>query len=95
MSSGAAAEQSRRVSLLSWDQVRRLDSILGESVPIHGRGNFPTLSVKPRQIVQATETPKSFFCMNRSIFYGPLREQLSENSPTASLTCSTEAICNC
>ncbi|MEQ2206133.1 Terminal nucleotidyltransferase 5A [Xenoophorus captivus] len=52
MSSGAAAEQSRRVSLLSWDQVQRLDSILGESVPIHGRGNFPTLSVKPRQIVQ-------------------------------------------
>lgn len=52
MSSGDASEQSRRVSLLSWDQVRRLDSILGESVPIHGRGNFPTLSVQPRQIVQ-------------------------------------------
>ncbi|TKS88679.1 Protein FAM46A HBV X-transactivated gene 11 protein HBV XAg-transactivated protein 11 [Collichthys lucidus] len=33
-------------------EVRRLDSILGESVPIHGRGNFPTLSVQPRQIVQ-------------------------------------------
>uniref|UniRef100_A0A8C2Z2E5 polynucleotide adenylyltransferase n=1 Tax=Cyclopterus lumpus TaxID=8103 RepID=A0A8C2Z2E5_CYCLU len=42
----------RRVSVLSWDQVQRLDSILGESVPIHGRGNFPTLSVQPRQIVQ-------------------------------------------
>ncbi len=52
MSSGDASEQSRRVSVLSWDQVRRLDSILGESVPIHGRGNFPTLSVQPRQIVQ-------------------------------------------
>lgn len=52
MSSGDASELSRRVSVLSWDQVRRLDSILGESVPIHGRGNFPTLSVQPRQIVQ-------------------------------------------
>ncbi|XP_065327376.1 terminal nucleotidyltransferase 5Bb [Pelmatolapia mariae] len=52
MSSGEVSEQSRRVSVLSWDQVRRLDSILGESVPIHGRGNFPTLSVQPRQIVQ-------------------------------------------
>lgn len=52
MSSGNSSDQSRRVSVLSWDQVRRLDSILGESVPIHGRGNFPTLSVQPREIVQ-------------------------------------------
>ena len=52
MSSGDASEQSRRVSVLSWDQVRRLDSILGESVPMRGRGDFPTLSVQPRQIVQ-------------------------------------------
>lgn len=52
MSSADACDQSRRVSVLSWDQVQRLDSILGESVPIHGRGNFPTLSVQPRQIVQ-------------------------------------------
>uniref|UniRef100_A0AAR2LHP0 polynucleotide adenylyltransferase n=1 Tax=Pygocentrus nattereri TaxID=42514 RepID=A0AAR2LHP0_PYGNA len=43
---------SRRFCVLSWEQVQRLDSILGESVPIHGRGNFPTLSVQPRQIVQ-------------------------------------------
>ncbi|XP_062385655.1 terminal nucleotidyltransferase 5Bb [Sardina pilchardus] len=52
MSSGDASEQSRRFCVLSWEQVQRLDSILGESVPIHGRGNFPTLSVQPRQIVQ-------------------------------------------
>lgn len=44
--------QTRRSSVLSWEQVRRLDSILRESVPIHGRGNFPTLSVQPRHIVQ-------------------------------------------
>ena len=52
MSSGDESEQSRRHCVLSWDQVQRLDSILGESVPIHGRRNFPTLSVQPRQIVQ-------------------------------------------
>ncbi|KAG9332263.1 hypothetical protein JZ751_015472 [Albula glossodonta] len=52
MSSGVAAERSRRFCVLSWEQVQRLDSILGETVPIHGRGNFPTLSVQPRQIVQ-------------------------------------------
>ncbi|KAG5271467.1 hypothetical protein AALO_G00180150 [Alosa alosa] len=52
MSSGDASEQSRRFCVLSWEQVQRLDSILGETVPIHGRGNFPTLSVQPRQIVQ-------------------------------------------
>uniref|UniRef100_A0A8C6WIY1 Terminal nucleotidyltransferase 5B n=1 Tax=Neogobius melanostomus TaxID=47308 RepID=A0A8C6WIY1_9GOBI len=45
-------DPSRRFCVLSWDQVQRLDSILGEAIPIHGRGNFPTLSVQPRQIVQ-------------------------------------------
>ncbi|XP_046897532.1 terminal nucleotidyltransferase 5ba [Hypomesus transpacificus] len=52
MSNGDASDQSRRFSVLSWDQVQRLDSILGDAIPIHGRGNFPTLSVQPRQIVQ-------------------------------------------
>lgn len=58
MSPGDASDHSRRVSVLCWDQVRRLDSILGESVPIHGRGNFPTLSVQPRQIVQVSPPPE-------------------------------------
>ncbi|KTG47676.1 hypothetical protein cypCar_00015530 [Cyprinus carpio] len=52
MSSADVSEQSRRCCVLSWEQVQRLDSILGECVPIHGRGNFPTLSVQPRHIVQ-------------------------------------------
>ncbi|XP_036443224.1 terminal nucleotidyltransferase 5ba [Colossoma macropomum] len=55
MSPGDASEQSRRFCVLSWEQVQRLDSILGETVPIHGRGNFPTLSVQPRQIVQVVQ----------------------------------------
>lgn len=52
MSIGEASNPSRRFCVLSWDQVQRLDSILGEAIPIHGRGNFPTLSIQPRQIVQ-------------------------------------------
>ncbi|XP_029475754.1 terminal nucleotidyltransferase 5B isoform X1 [Rhinatrema bivittatum] len=51
-----AIEDSRRFSVLSWQQVQRLDSILGESVPVHGRGNFPTLAVPPRQIVQVVRS---------------------------------------
>lgn len=57
MSCGDASDQSRRFCVLTWDQVQRLDSILGETVPIHGRGNFPTLSVQPRLIVQVKQTP--------------------------------------
>uniref|UniRef100_UPI00358F96D9 terminal nucleotidyltransferase 5C-like isoform X1 n=2 Tax=Myxine glutinosa TaxID=7769 RepID=UPI00358F96D9 len=40
-----------RFNVLSWDQVRRLDEVLTEAVPVHGRGNFPTLEVQPREIV--------------------------------------------
>ncbi|KAI4904063.1 hypothetical protein NFI96_033884 [Prochilodus magdalenae] len=47
------AVQGSSFSVLSWEQVQRLDSLLTESIPIHGRGNFPTLQMKPRQIVKA------------------------------------------
>ncbi|KAJ1151108.1 hypothetical protein NDU88_003895 [Pleurodeles waltl] len=40
-------------NVLSWEQVQRLDQILAETIPIHGRGNFPTLELQPRQIVRA------------------------------------------
>ncbi|XP_072277435.1 terminal nucleotidyltransferase 5B isoform X1 [Pyxicephalus adspersus] len=59
MSSQPAADtpyQSPRFSVLSWPQVRRLDAILGETVPIHGRGNFPTLSCRPRYLVQVVRS---------------------------------------
>ncbi|CAL8248218.1 unnamed protein product [Lota lota] len=52
MSCDDGSDQSRRFCVLPWDQVQRLDSILGETIPIHGRGNFPTLSVQPRLLVQ-------------------------------------------
>uniref|UniRef100_A0A8C6VPG1 Terminal nucleotidyltransferase 5B n=1 Tax=Naja naja TaxID=35670 RepID=A0A8C6VPG1_NAJNA len=50
------ADGDGRFSVLSWEQVQRLDHILEEAVPIHGRGNFPTLSVRPRRIVQVVRS---------------------------------------
>lgn len=47
---------SSNVSVLSWEQVQRLDAILTETIPIHGRGNFPTLQMQPRQIVQVVRS---------------------------------------
>ncbi|XP_054644306.1 terminal nucleotidyltransferase 5C [Dunckerocampus dactyliophorus] len=38
-------------SVLSWEQVSRLDEVLSEVVPVHGRGNFPTLEVRLKDIV--------------------------------------------
>lgn len=55
--SAAAADscsdaESISMSVLNWEQVQRLDAILTGSIPIHGRWNFPTLGVKPRDIVK-------------------------------------------
>ncbi|XP_043830866.1 terminal nucleotidyltransferase 5D [Dromiciops gliroides] len=41
----------RRFCNLTWDQVKILDQVLSEVVPIHGRGNFPTLDVKTKDII--------------------------------------------
>lgn len=38
-------------SVLSWEQVSRLNDVLTEVVPVHGRGNFPTLEVRLKDIV--------------------------------------------
>lgn len=48
----SSASLGRHLNRLGWPQVKRLDALLSEPIPIHGRGNFPTLSVQPRQIVQ-------------------------------------------
>lgn len=52
----SAPSNSSRFSVLSWEQVQRLDNILTETIPIHGRGNFPTLEMQPRQIVKAVRS---------------------------------------
>ena len=51
-----SASLGQHLSGLSWPQVKRLDALLSEPIPIHGRGNFPTLSVQPREIVQVRGT---------------------------------------
>uniref|UniRef100_A0A8D0L4M9 Terminal nucleotidyltransferase 5C n=1 Tax=Sphenodon punctatus TaxID=8508 RepID=A0A8D0L4M9_SPHPU len=43
-------------SVLSWDQVSRLHEVLTEVVPIHGRGNFPTLKVTLKDTVQTVRS---------------------------------------
>ncbi|XP_043560369.1 terminal nucleotidyltransferase 5C-like [Chiloscyllium plagiosum] len=40
-----------RFSNLNWEQVQSLDQVLTEVIPIHGRGNFPTLEIKPKDII--------------------------------------------
>lgn len=48
--------ENSNVSVLSWEQVQRLDAILTETIPIHGRGNFPTLEMKPLEIVKVVRS---------------------------------------
>ncbi|XP_037078877.1 terminal nucleotidyltransferase 5C-like [Pollicipes pollicipes] len=42
----------QRLATLTYEQVRRLHSVLNEVLPIHGRGNFPTLEVKLKDLVE-------------------------------------------
>ncbi|XP_059766382.1 terminal nucleotidyltransferase 5D [Balaenoptera ricei] len=44
-----------RFSNLTWDQVITLHQVLDEVIPIHGRGNFPTLEVKPKDIIHVVK----------------------------------------
>ena len=44
-----------RFSNLTWDQVITLDKVLDEVIPVHGRGNFPTMEVKPKDIIHVVK----------------------------------------
>ncbi|XP_059372595.1 uncharacterized protein LOC132110030 [Carassius carassius] len=44
-------EDDRRFHKLTREQVENLDQVLTEVIPIHGRGNFPTLEIKPKDII--------------------------------------------
>ncbi|XP_066265811.1 terminal nucleotidyltransferase 5C-like isoform X1 [Branchiostoma lanceolatum] len=48
VSDGAATQ----LRLLDYEQVRKLDQVLNDVVPIHGRGNFPTLQICLKSLVQ-------------------------------------------
>ncbi|XP_063101690.1 terminal nucleotidyltransferase 5D [Cavia porcellus] len=65
-----------RFGSLSWDQIITLDNILNEVVPIHGRGNFPTLEVKPKDIIYVVK--------NQLIGQGIIVKDTRLNGSTAS-----------
>lgn len=44
--------QDCRFKVLEYDQLMRLVEVMEASVPIHGRGNFPTLEIKLKDLVQ-------------------------------------------
>jgi len=41
-----------RFQVLCYEQVNKLDKVMEDAIPIHGRGNFPTLEVKLKDLVQ-------------------------------------------
>lgn len=45
-------DDGQRYAVLCYDQVKRLDQVMREVMPINGRGNFPTLEVQLRDLVQ-------------------------------------------
>lgn len=49
--SGGCGDRQQRLAVLSYEQVRRLNDVMDEIVSIHGRGNFPTLEVRLRDLV--------------------------------------------
>ncbi|CAI9734203.1 Hypothetical predicted protein [Octopus vulgaris] len=45
-------QSSCRFKVLEYDQLMRLVEVMEASIPIHGRGNFPTLDVKLKDLIQ-------------------------------------------
>ena len=51
--------QDGRFTVLTFEQVSRLDNVLQEVVPIHGRGNFPTIEVKLGDLIAVVRSKLS------------------------------------
>jgi hypothetical protein len=47
-----SSAQNANFHVLNWKQVKRLDDLLNSCVPIHGRGNFPTLNIKLKDFIR-------------------------------------------
>lgn len=45
-------DEHSSLGVLNWSQVRKLDSLMDKYVPIHGRGNFPTLNVRLKDFIR-------------------------------------------
>lgn len=48
-------QTEKRFHNLTLEQVRALDKVLTEVIPIHGRGNFPTLQVRAKDIIRVVK----------------------------------------
>ncbi|KAK2881882.1 terminal nucleotidyltransferase 5D-like isoform X2 [Channa argus] len=48
-------QTERRFHNLTLEQVQALDKVLTEIIPIHGRGNFPTLQVRAKDIIRVVK----------------------------------------
>lgn len=46
----------QRLAVLSYEQVRRLHDLMDEVVCVHGRGNFPTLEVRLKDLVNVVRS---------------------------------------
>jgi len=42
----------KKMHILSYEEVSRLDEVLGSVIQVHGRGNFPTLEVQPKKFIK-------------------------------------------
>ena len=49
-------EKDARYSVLSYEQVKRLNDLMSEVINIHGRGNFPTIDVRLCDLVSVVKT---------------------------------------
>ena len=47
-----SGESVNRFQVLGFEQVYRLHEVIEGSLPVHGRGNFPTLNIKLKDLVQ-------------------------------------------
>jgi len=43
---------SNKMYVLTYEEYCRLDDVLGKVIQIHGRGNFPTLEVQPKEFIK-------------------------------------------
>uniref|UniRef100_A0A673ABR3 polynucleotide adenylyltransferase n=1 Tax=Sphaeramia orbicularis TaxID=375764 RepID=A0A673ABR3_9TELE len=48
-------QTEKRFHNLTLDQIQALDKVLTEVIPIHGRGNFPTLQVRAKDIIRVVK----------------------------------------
>jgi len=44
-----------RFAILTYDQVKRIDTVLNEVVALEGRGNFPAIEVKLKDLLSAVK----------------------------------------